>query len=331
MVRFFDNLSVVHYTGPMLEEEHYYPFGLAMAGICDKAVRSHYAENKYRYNGGTEMQNHEFTDGSGLEEYETSFRMYDPQLGRFWQIDPLADISEDYSPYSFAHDNPVLLNDPFGLADDTTTLPAVVVTPPPPQSRSTVSVGVANTSGNDADVAATAGPAPPKVARPIQSNEERQRWSDFTKQIGFDPYDFRYQQDHLVVRDATFSEHFFGPDKGELLLGYNWRNQPVTQKFYGGTAPIEGSFEGGIAALMSLRSARSWEELFQWGHNTDIISKLAATTVEDVNRLKNAGVTLEQVRAWGEFYSEAIFKKANVSNLTAKYRLDYINKLISLW
>jgi RHS repeat-associated protein len=301
-----------------------------MSGISDKAIKSNYAENKYRFNGGTELQNKEFSDGSGLEEYETTFRMYDPQLGRFWQLDPLADISEDYSPYSFANDNPVLLNDPFGLANDTTTLPAVVVRPPAQQPRSTVSVDPANTSGSAPDVAAAAGPAPPKVARPIQTDEERQKWADFTKKVGFDPYDFQYQQDHYVVRDATFMEHLFGHGEG-LLLGYNFRNQPVTQKFYGGTAPIDGSFEGGFAALMSLRSARAWEELFQWGHNTDIIAKLASTSAEDVNRLKSAGVTLEQLQAWGKAYSEAVFKKANVSNLTAKYRLDYINKLISLW
>jgi RHS repeat-associated protein len=111
---FFDNLSVVHYSGPLIEENHYYPFGLGMAGISDKAIKPKYAENKYRYNAGSELQHEEFSDGTGLELYETSFRSLDPQLGRFAQIDPLADEDQGISCYAYVGNNPVLLNDPSG-------------------------------------------------------------------------------------------------------------------------------------------------------------------------------------------------------------------------
>ncbi|WP_233164543.1 DUF6443 domain-containing protein [Pedobacter sp. ASV28] len=113
-------------TTKVLEESHYYPFGLKHANystdrrdfrevqaavvlrpgnpINDKVPLDY----NYRYNGK------EWQDELGLNMYTYGFRDYDPAIGRWTCIDPLSEKSRRWSPYNYCVDNPVRFIDPDG-------------------------------------------------------------------------------------------------------------------------------------------------------------------------------------------------------------------------
>jgi RHS repeat-associated protein len=107
---FFDNLVVQHYTGPLVEETQYYPFGLVQQGISSRAFGR--LENKIKYNSI------ELERGLGLNVYDAQFRELDPQIGRWWQIDPKTDEMLMWSTYASNYNNPIRFADPLGDKPD---------------------------------------------------------------------------------------------------------------------------------------------------------------------------------------------------------------------
>jgi RHS repeat-associated protein len=93
----------------ILEETQYYPFGLVMAGISSRAAGR--VENKKKYNGI------EYENAFDLNMGETFFRTHDPQLGRWWQVDPKAELGISISPFAAMDNNPISRVDPLGDND----------------------------------------------------------------------------------------------------------------------------------------------------------------------------------------------------------------------
>lgn len=82
-----DNNDEVITATEIREENNYYPFGLQHKGYNNVSTSTNIALKYKQYQG------QEFTEDLGLNTHEWKYRMSDPSIGRFWQIDPLA---EDY-------------------------------------------------------------------------------------------------------------------------------------------------------------------------------------------------------------------------------------------
>lgn len=111
----FDNVDITYYKGQLLEEQHYYPFGLTI-----KEGQNNPVPNKFLFQGNV-MQ-----DELKMNLYDFNFRQYDQQIGRFTGVDLLADNGqESWNPYHFCNNDPANFTDPTGLRAYTRPNPEV--------------------------------------------------------------------------------------------------------------------------------------------------------------------------------------------------------------
>jgi RHS repeat-associated protein len=96
----------------IVEENNYYPFGLKHRGYnFGTAPLGNSLAQKWKF-GGKELD--ESFNGA-LSTYDFGARNYDPPIGRWMNIDPLAEQMRRHSPYNYAFDNPIYFVDPDGM------------------------------------------------------------------------------------------------------------------------------------------------------------------------------------------------------------------------
>jgi RHS repeat-associated protein len=90
----------------ILQENHYYPFGAEMGGKTQFAGA---------YSNPNQFTSQELIDRNLLDWYDFGARLYDPLIGRWHSVDPLAGKHFDYTGYAYVYNNPLILIDPLGL------------------------------------------------------------------------------------------------------------------------------------------------------------------------------------------------------------------------
>jgi RHS repeat-associated protein len=109
---YFDNFAVAVTAGNIAEEDHYYPMGLKIASISSRRLQDAYqgtVQNYYLYN------NKEFFEDGALNWYDYGYRNYDPQIGRFVEMDPWTENYPTLSPFQYAGGDPIGNIDQDGL------------------------------------------------------------------------------------------------------------------------------------------------------------------------------------------------------------------------
>ena len=107
-----------------------YPFGLKHKGYNNiVSSNGNSTAQKFGYNGK------EFNDELGLNWGDYGARNYDAALGRWMNLDPLAEQMRRHSPYNYAFDNPIFFMDSDGMAP--VACCGGVRTGPKPRARAT--------------------------------------------------------------------------------------------------------------------------------------------------------------------------------------------------
>ncbi|NVK65629.1 MAG: hypothetical protein HWE22_13635 [Flavobacteriales bacterium] len=101
------NRAIMDANGNILNAHDHYPFGKRMPG---RHMVTDAEGNRYQYTG------HEFDEETGYGYHGA--RYYNRELGRYMNVDPLAEQFHSWSTYNYTMGNPINLIDPTGMGPE---------------------------------------------------------------------------------------------------------------------------------------------------------------------------------------------------------------------
>jgi RHS repeat-associated protein len=104
---YFDDFKVTQTNSlPVVQQEDFYPFGLTF----NSYTRENAVPQNYLYNGK------ELQKDLGLNWEDYGWRFYDPEIGRWYVVDPASEEEdqESWTPYHYVFNNPTRNTDPDG-------------------------------------------------------------------------------------------------------------------------------------------------------------------------------------------------------------------------
>lgn len=198
-----------------------------MVGISTRVISG--LENRRKFNGI------EQTNVLSLNQYDAYYRNLDPQIGRWWQIDPKCESFDEYSPYNHVLNNPISTSDFWG--DDTTSsniLPTIWPNFNPANDVVVLNQIKVTPSGASSDRSVTLHP----------------------------PFGWKVMKSRSVLYDVFFGQRTYGPYKVYADGTLSRSLQPIM-----GTAPSAG-FAKGPAMLKIGGSLRTVIKEFRWSTKT---------------------------------------------------------------
>ncbi len=106
---YFDDLRITVNEHPVVQRDDYYPFGLQHDGGFNRVTS---LKNDFLFIGKERI------DDLDLSWYDFGARVYDPSLGRWFNIDAKAEILPHWTPYRYGFNNPMRFSDPDGNTEE---------------------------------------------------------------------------------------------------------------------------------------------------------------------------------------------------------------------